>query len=110
MDTNAPAPKPDMIEHAGKLIKRLNGMSYVSDHLVANNENTVALATAVLAVAAELRDIHNVLHEINVELADQERAAVNQLREEIGSLRVAQGHLATILGQVLKREKTEVAA
>lgn len=69
MDTNAPAPKPDMIEHAGKLLKRLNGMSYVSDHLVANNENTVALASAVLAVAAELRDIHNVLHEINTRMA-----------------------------------------
>lgn len=62
---NTKAPKPDMIEHAGKLLKRLNGMSYVSDNLVADNENTVALASAVLAVAAELRDIHNVLHEIN---------------------------------------------
>ncbi len=69
MDTNAPAPKPDMLEHAGKLLKRLNGMSYVSDNLVADNENTVALASAVLAVAAELRDIHNVLHEINQLLA-----------------------------------------
>lgn len=69
MDTNAPAPKPDMLEHAGKLLKRLNGMSYVSDNLVADNENTVALASAVLAVATELRDIHNVLHEINGHMA-----------------------------------------
>ncbi len=76
MDANAPAPKPDMLEQAGQLLKAfVNGDEIMqmspadhSDYRVSDelaDSRAVILASAVLAVAAELRDIHNVLHEIN---------------------------------------------
>ncbi len=86
MDTNAPAPKPDMLEQAGKVLKLLATCEPINDFIgaaldnpppggtvqVRNDERTVVLASAVLAVAAELRDIHNVLHEINMKMAVRE--------------------------------------
>ena len=55
--------QPDMIAQAGDLLKR-----YQSGLYDPARDTTVVLASAVLAVAAELRDIHNVLHEINQRL------------------------------------------
>ncbi len=52
--------QPDMIAQAGDLLKR-----YQSGLYDPARDTTVVLASAVLAVAAELRDIHNVVHEIN---------------------------------------------
>ncbi len=84
MDTNAPAPKPDMLEQAGQLLKAFvkGGDPMQISPPFDNNDyppaeqfadsRAVIIASAVLAVAAELRDIHNVLHEINMKMAVRE--------------------------------------
>ena len=60
MDTNAPAPKPDMLEQAGGFLR-----DFIDAGTAKREPGIVPIAAALLAVAAELRDIHNVLHEIN---------------------------------------------
>lgn len=76
MDTKTPVAKPDMMEQAGQLLKGFIAgaeiMQLPIDALDPVEESadsrTVVLAYAVLAVAAELQDIHNVLHEMNQRL------------------------------------------
>lgn len=66
MDTNAPAPKPDMLEQLKRTLERYsNGDDLARRFANAERDSTLVLASAVVAVVAELRDIHNVLHEIN---------------------------------------------
>ena len=64
MATNAPAPKPDMIEQAGELIARFAKGEAIAGTVYRDRQSTIVLASAVLAVAAELRDIHNVLADL----------------------------------------------
>ncbi len=65
MDTNTQAPPVDMIEQAGDLLRRFAKGEAISGTLYHDRNAALVLVSAVLAVAAELRDIHNVLHEIN---------------------------------------------
>ena len=70
MDTNAPAPKPDMLEQLKRTLERYsNGDDLARRFANAERDSTLVLASAVVAVVAELRDIHNVLHEINQHMA-----------------------------------------
>ena len=76
--------QPDMIEQVGRMLTELADNRFAVPKLahaacVAQTANerqdaqradaVVALASAVLAVAAELRSVHNVLHEINMKMA-----------------------------------------
>lgn len=65
--------KPDMIEQTGDLIARFVRGEAIAGTLYRDRQSTVVIASAVLAVAGELRDIHNVLHEINGKLATMAR-------------------------------------
>ena len=59
-------PQPDMMEQVGEMLAMYsNGDSMVKRFSDDRRDGTLLTASAVLAVAAELRDIHNVLHEIN---------------------------------------------
>ncbi len=60
MDTNTPAPKPDMLEQAAGFLR-----DFIDAGAAKREPGIVPITATVLAVAAELRDIHNVLHEIN---------------------------------------------
>lgn len=59
MATNAPAPKPDMIEQAGELIARFAKGEAIAGTVYRDRQSTIVVASGVLAVAAELRDIYN---------------------------------------------------
>lgn len=73
MDTNEPAPKPDMLEQLKGLLERYSkGDDLAKRFPNADRDSTLVLASAVAAVVAELRDIHNVLHEINMKMAVRE--------------------------------------
>ena len=76
MDTNAPAPKPDMMEQMKKLLDRYSMADPLAKRYAdTDRDSTLLIASAVLAVVDELRSIHNVLHEINSRMAaDGERA------------------------------------
>lgn len=66
MDQNAPAPKPDMMEQMKKLLERYSMADPLAKRFAdSERDSTLVIASAVLAVCDELRDIHNVLHEIN---------------------------------------------
>ena len=67
--------KPDMLEQAGELIRRFSKVEAIGSTLYTDRNAAIVIASAVLAVAGELRDIHNVLDEINGRMAaDGERA------------------------------------
>jgi len=61
MDTNGPAPKPDLIAQTGELLARFAKGEAIAGTLYRDRQSTIVIASAVLAVAGELRDIHNVL-------------------------------------------------
>lgn len=87
-DTKAPAPKPDMIEQAGELIRRFGKGEAISGTLYHDRNAAIVLVSSILAVAGELRDIHNVLHEIN-----QHASALLALAQgdDLGGVRMAEG-------------------
>lgn len=63
MDTER---KVDVLEYAtGLLWQVIEGDKYISKTGASADDQAIIISAAVLAVAAELRDIHNVLHEIN---------------------------------------------
>jgi hypothetical protein len=64
MATNAPVKKPDFIEQAGELIARFAKGEAIAGTIYRDRQSTIVLASAVLAVASELRDIHNVLADL----------------------------------------------
>lgn len=76
-EPTTPAPKPDLLAEAGELLKR-----YSSHFAVPAKEPNVILASAILAVAGELRDIHNVL----VDVRDSNRAIGGSLAALVQSL------------------------
>ena len=65
MATNAPAQKPDMIEQAGELIARFAKGEAIAGTIYRDRQSTIVVASAVLAVAAELRDIYNLLADLD---------------------------------------------
>jgi len=65
MDTNTQAPPVDMLEQAGDLLRRFAKGEAISGTLYHERNAEIVQASAMLAIAAELRSIHNVLHEIN---------------------------------------------
>lgn len=65
MATNAPAPKPDFIEQAGELIARFAKGEAIAGTIYRDRQSTIVVASAVLAVAAELRDIYNLLADLD---------------------------------------------
>lgn len=61
-DGTAPAPKPDMMEQMKVLLNRYgDNEDLVRKDATYTRDATMLLASAILAVAGELRDIHNVL-------------------------------------------------
>lgn len=58
--TKAPAPRPDMMEQAAGFLR-----DFIDAGAAKREPGIVPIAGALLAIAGELRDIHNVLHEIN---------------------------------------------
>lgn len=64
VDKDAPAPKPDMLEEAAGFLR-----DFINAGTAKREPGIVPITAALLAVAAELRDIHNVLHEINQHMA-----------------------------------------
>ena len=71
---NEEAKKPlDMIEQSGKMLERFSRGDFLAiagpDE---DKDRTLVLASVILTVAAELRSVHNVLHEINMRLAAKE--------------------------------------
>jgi hypothetical protein len=63
-DTQTPA-EPDMIAQVGTMINRIAGGSYTVEHIGpgydADDDRAVLVASAILAVAAELRAVRNEL-------------------------------------------------
>jgi hypothetical protein len=65
MDTNAPAPKPDMMEQMKKLLERYSmGMRWRGGLPAPTATPPSCWRSAILAVAGELRDIHNMLADV----------------------------------------------
>lgn len=61
---------PDMIAQMGKLLEQFSrGSGLALAGPDPDKDRTLVLASAVLAVAGELREVRNVLHEINMRLA-----------------------------------------
>jgi len=86
-DGTAPAPKPDMMEQAGKLIRGLADGTWASSDGDAEDDRIIVLASAILAVAGELRDIHNMLADVrdsNRAIGDS-LAALNELMLNVES-------------------------
>lgn len=84
MDTNAPAPKPDMMEQMKKLLERYSmGDALARRFASADRDNALLLASALLAVAGELRDIHNMLADVR----DSNRAIGGSLAALVGELK-----------------------
>ena len=64
-EPTTPAPKPDLLAEAGKLLKRVSeGLEFISGSKDPADDQAIIIAAAVLAVAGELRDIHNVLVDV----------------------------------------------
>lgn len=63
-DTKAPAPKPDLLAEAGELMRRFAKGEAISGTLYSDRNAAIVLASSILAVAGELRDIHNVLVDV----------------------------------------------
>lgn len=58
--------KVDLLAEAGELMRRFAKGEAISGTLYHDRNAAIVLASAILAVAGELRDIHNMLlHEIN---------------------------------------------
>ena len=70
--------KVDLLAEAGELLKR-----YSSHFAVPPKEPNVILASAILAVAGELRDIHNMLADVR----DSNRAIGGSLAALVGELK-----------------------
>ena len=82
MDNQNTTP-PDMIAQAGELLKRIqNGHRIGVDW---SDDKTIVIASAILAVAAELRDIRNVLAMAMSEGADMNGAPISSLRIDTGA-------------------------
>jgi hypothetical protein len=73
-DKILPATEPDMIEQVGKMLKRINVGEYCTPgldeavdrldlelHAAVSTDATIVIASAILAVAAELRSIDNTI-------------------------------------------------
>ena len=82
-DGTAPAPKPDMMEQAGNLMKRFAKGEAISGTLYSDRHAAIVLASAILAVAGELRDIHNMLADVR----DSNRAIGGSLAALVGELK-----------------------
>lgn len=54
-------PKPDLMEQAGELLSRLAKGERVSHVMYPERSGAIVIASAVLAVAGEVRDLHNVV-------------------------------------------------
>lgn len=72
MDTQTPAPEPDMIAQVGEMIARLSAGEFTNPVIAANpddvfdkaeDDRSILVASAILAVAAELRAVRNELAE-----------------------------------------------
>jgi hypothetical protein len=75
--------KVDLLAEAGELLKR-----YSSHFVVPPKEPNVILASAILAVAGELRDIHNMLADVrdsNRSIGDSLAALVAELKADDGA-------------------------
>lgn len=76
--------KVDLLAEAGELLKR-----YSSHFVVPPKEPNAILASAILAVAGELRDIHNMLADVrdsNRSIGDSLAALVAELQREVDRL------------------------
>ncbi len=77
---------PDMIAQAGELLRRLThgGVIATTDY-ADNDDRAIVIASAVLAVAGELRELHNVLADgllSQLVMADADNAAlIERLRQ-----------------------------
>jgi hypothetical protein len=87
-DGTAPAPKPDMMEQAGDLMKRFAKGEAISGTLYSDRNAAIVLASAILAVAGELRGIHNMLADVrdsNRSIGDSLAALVAELKADDGA-------------------------
>lgn len=61
-----PPPTPDAMTQFGNLLERYsNADNLARHHPDAGRDSTLVLASGMFCIAAELRRIHDVLHEIN---------------------------------------------
>jgi hypothetical protein len=92
---NAP-PAPDPLAQAGDMLRRYRNGEPVAHALYPERGATVVTTSALLAIAAGLRDIQNTLHEINQKLPESEIAAL------LAALPTGSGksHAAAVLGDL----------
>lgn len=79
---------PDMIAQAGALLAMIQQSSgWISADHDAGDDRAIVIASAVLAVAGELRDIRNVLADATEADDDPPASLYEQMRAEIDGLR-----------------------
>ena len=74
--------KPDLLAEAGELLRRFAKGEAISGTLYHDRNAAIVLASAILAVAGELRDIHNMLADVR----DSNRAIGGSLAALVQSL------------------------